>query len=64
MISILLSLSVARIALTLNSTLGFSGTPFECEATTVIGENNFEYIEVTLKLMCGSYYFATWTANG
>lgn len=62
-ISMPLSVSAAPRALSINPTLGFNGTTAECEVI-VVGDNTSEYIEVTLKLMRGSYCVATWNASG
>lgn len=63
MFSMPLSVSAAPRALTINPTLGFTGTTAECEAM-VVGNNTSEFIEVTMKLMRGSYCEATWSASG
>ncbi len=62
-VSMPLNVSAAPRALTINPTLGFNGTTAECEVV-VVGDNTSEYIEVTLKLMRGSYCVATWNASG
>lgn len=62
-ISMPLSVSAAPRALSINPTLGFTGTTAECEVI-VVGDNTSEYIEVSLKLMRGSYCVASWNASG
>lgn len=62
-ISMPLSVSAAPRFLTINPTLSFTGTTAECEVM-VVGNNTSEHIEVTMKLMRGSYCEATWNASG
>lgn len=62
-ISMPLSVSATPRALTINPTLGFTGTTAECEVM-VVRNSTLEYIQVTMKLMRGSYCEATWCASG
>lgn len=63
LISMPLSVSAASNALTINPTLGFTGTTAECEVM-VVGNNTSELIEVTMKLMRGTYCEASWNSSG
>lgn len=58
-----LSVSAAPRLLNVFPALSFDGTTATCQAT-VAGNNTSEHIEVTMKLMQGSYCEATWTADG
>lgn len=62
-ISMPLSVSAATRALSIYPKLNFTGTTAECEVT-VVGNGTSEYIEVTMKLMRGSYCEASWSASG
>ena len=62
-ISMPLSVSAAPRALSVYPTLSFNGTTATCEAL-VVGNNSSEHIEVTMKLMRGSYCEATWYDDG
>ena len=61
-ISLPLSVSAAPRALSVYPTLSFNGTTATCEVY-VLGNNNSEHIEVTMKLMRGNYCEATWYAD-
>ena len=62
-ISMPLSVSAAPRALGINPTLAFNGTTAACEVA-VVGNNMSEHIEVTMKLMRGTYCEASWSADG
>ena len=62
-LSMPLNVSAAPRILGINPTLGFTGTTAECEVT-VVGNMMSEYIEVTMKLMRGSYCEASWSDSG
>ena len=58
-----LNVLAAPRALRINPTLGFTGTTAECEVT-VVGNMASDYIQVTMKLMRGSYCEASWSSSG
>lgn len=62
-ISMPLTVSAAPRALSINPTLAFEGTTAGCEVA-VVGNTMSEYIEVTMKLMRGSYCEASWSDAG
>lgn len=62
-ISAPLTVSAAPRMLTINPTLAFDGTTAACDVM-VVGNTMSEYIEVTMKLMRGTYTEATWYADG
>lgn len=62
-ISMPLTVSATPRMLTINPALDFNGTTATCQVT-VVGNNTSEHIEVTMKLMRGSYCEASWSADG
>ena len=62
-ISMPMSVLAAPRILGINPSLGFTGTTAECEVM-VSGNTTSDYIEVTMKLMRGSYCEASWNATG
>lgn len=62
-ISTPLTVSAAPRALTINPTLAFEGTTAGCEVA-VVGNNMSDHIEVTMKLMRGTYCEASWSSDG
>lgn len=62
-ISMPLTAFAAPRALGINPTLAFDGVTATCDVM-VVGNNTSEYIEVTMKLMEGSYCVASWYDTG
>lgn len=62
-ISMPLTVSAAPRALSINPTLAFDGTTAACDVM-VVGNTMSEYIEVTMKLMRGTYCEASWSGDG
>lgn len=58
-----LTVSAAPRALGINPVLDFNGTTATCDVM-VIGNDTSEYIDVTVKLMDGSYCIASWYDSG
>ena len=58
-----LTVSAAPRALGINPSLSFQGTTAVCQVT-VIGNSTSEHIEVTMKLMRGTYCEASWSGDG
>ena len=62
-ISLPLTAVAAPRAFGIMPTLNFNGTTATCEVD-VTGNNIFEYLQVEMKLMRGSYCVASWSQNG
>lgn len=62
-VSMPLTVAAAPRALGINPTLAFDGTTATCDVM-VVGNDTSEYIEVTTKLMYGSYCVASWYDDG
>lgn len=58
-----LSVSAAPRVLNIFPALSFDGTTAACQVT-VAGNNTSEHIEVTMKLMRGTYCEASWSTDG
>ena len=62
-ISMPLTASATPRALGISPTLAFNGTTAACEVS-VVSDKMSDYIEVTMRLMYGSYCEASWSGDG